>query len=47
VNVGIQAGRTPHATAFRLSPDAVAGLAEIAARLEFTVYGSEDGTTGT
>lgn len=38
LNVGIQSGLTPHASAFRISPDAIAKLGTIAARLEITVY---------
>jgi len=41
LNVGIQAGRTPHAAAFCVSQFAVAGAARISARFEFTVYGEE------
>jgi hypothetical protein len=38
LNVGIQSGLTPHASAFRISSDAIAKLDAIAARLEITVY---------
>jgi hypothetical protein len=38
LNVGIQSGLTPHASAFRISTAALAKLVAIAARLEITVY---------
>jgi hypothetical protein len=38
LNVGIQSGLTPHASAFRISLDAIAKLGAITARLEITVY---------
>jgi hypothetical protein len=41
LNVGIQAGTTPHDAAFRIEAGTVARLAGIAARLEFTVYATE------
>ena len=41
-NVGVQAGRAPHATAFPISAQTIAALTAIAARLEFTVYGIDD-----
>lgn len=40
LNVGIQSGRAPQASAFRISTDAIAKLVAIAARLEITVYGA-------
>ena len=40
-NIGIQTGPTPHSMAFRLSAGSIAGIAEVGARLEFTVYGSD------
>ena len=42
LNVGIQSGLSPHASAFRISTAALAKLVAIAARLEITVY-SVDG----
>lgn len=39
LNVGIQAGAAPHAAAFPFSSEAIAGVAEIGASLEVTVYG--------
>jgi hypothetical protein len=41
LNVGIQSGLTPHASAFRISTDAIAKLVAIAARLEITVYSAD------
>jgi len=38
MNVGIQGGLGPQATAFRIPADALAALAAVSARLEFTVY---------
>lgn len=38
LNVGIQSGLFPHASAFRISTAALAKLVAIAARLEITVY---------
>ena len=38
LNVGIQSGLTPHASAFRISTDALAKLVTIATRLEITGY---------
>ena len=38
LNVGIQGGLFPHASAFRISTAALAKLVPIAARLEITVY---------
>ena len=38
LNVGIQSGLSPHASAFRISTAALAKLVAIAARLEITVY---------
>ena len=40
-NIGVQSGPTPHATAFGLSAGSISGIAEVGARLEFTVYGSD------
>lgn len=40
LNVGIQGGPVPHASAFRISANALGRLAAITARLEVTVYGS-------
>ena len=40
-NIGVQSGATLHATAFRLSAGSISGIAEVGARLEFTVYGSD------
>jgi hypothetical protein len=42
LNVGIQSGLSPHASAFRISTAALAKLVAIAARLDITVY-SVDG----
>ena len=41
LNVGIQSGVAPHASAFRISTAAIAKLVAIAARLEITVYGAD------
>ena len=41
LNIGIQGGYEPHASAFRLSSDTIARLAALAARLEITVYSAE------
>jgi hypothetical protein len=41
LNVGIQSGVTPHASAFRISTDAIAKLIAMAARLEITVYSAD------
>jgi hypothetical protein len=41
LNVGIQSGLTPHASAFRISTEAIVKLAAIAARLEITVYSAD------
>jgi len=38
LNVGIQAGSAPDAEVFRIAAESVAGIAEIGARLEITVY---------
>ena len=38
LNVGIQSGLAPHASAFRISTAALTKLAAIAARIEITVY---------
>jgi hypothetical protein len=40
-NIGIQSGATPHAAAFRLTAESISGIAAVGARLELTVYGSE------
>ena len=41
LNVGIQSGVSPHASAFRISTDAIVKLVAIAARLEITVYSAD------
>src|SRR5512147_364032 len=41
LNVGIQSGLAPHASAFRISPAAIAKLVAITARLEITVYSAD------
>ena len=41
LNVGIQGGLAPDASAFRISTASIAKLAAIAARLEITVYSVE------
>ncbi len=38
LNIGIQSGVSPHASAFRISTAAIAKLVAIASRLEITVY---------
>jgi hypothetical protein len=38
LNVGIQSGFAPHASAFRISVESIAKLASMAARIEITVY---------
>ncbi len=43
VNVGIQGGIAPHASAFQISPAAISKLAAISARLEITVYAADGG----
>jgi hypothetical protein len=40
LNVGVQGGLGPHASAFTISASAVAAAAAVSARLEFTVYGA-------
>jgi hypothetical protein len=42
-NIGIQAGVTPHASAFEVSPATIARLAALAVRLEMTLYGCGEG----
>ncbi len=41
LNVGVQAGLAPHASAFRISANAITALAATSTRLEFTVYAAE------
>jgi hypothetical protein len=41
LNVGIQSGLSPHASAFQISTDAIAKLVAISARLEITVYSAD------
>ena len=41
LNVGIQSGLAPHASAFRISTAAIAKLVAITVRLEITVYGAD------
>ena len=41
LNVGIQSGVSPHASAFRISTGAIAKLVAIAARVEITVYSAD------
>src|SRR4030095_2354213 len=41
LNVGIQSGLAPHASAFRISTAAIAKLVAIAARLEITGYSTD------
>ena len=41
LNVGIQSGRAPHASAFRISTGAIEKLVAIGARLEITVYSAD------
>lgn len=41
LNVGIQSGLTPHASAFRISQAAITKLVALAARLEITVYSAD------
>jgi hypothetical protein len=41
LNVGIQSGVSPHASAFRISTDTIAKLVAIAVRLEITVYSAD------
>ncbi|HVF46117.1 MAG TPA: hypothetical protein VNA17_00975 [Pyrinomonadaceae bacterium] len=42
LNVGIQSGRSPQASAFRISTEAIAKLVAIGARLEITVYSADE-----
>jgi hypothetical protein len=41
LNVGIQSGLSPHASAFQISTDAIGKLVAIASRLEITVYSAD------
>ena len=40
LNVGVEGGASPDASAFRISTGSIVALAAMSARLEFTVYGS-------
>lgn len=44
LNVGVQGGFMPNASAFRISASAIAALAATSTRLEFTVYAAEAGS---
>jgi hypothetical protein len=40
LNVGIQGGMSPHASAFRIAASTILEMAATSARLEFTIYGA-------